>query len=84
VKRISESLGVTRSQLTVRLNPKTVSDRRLGVLDDTAVVEEIRTEVSELLSYGYRGVWGLLCRRRETQSQARINVKRVYRVMRDH
>ena len=84
VKLISESLGVARSQLTVRLKPKTVPGRRRRVLDDAALVEEIQAEVSELPSYGYRRVWGLLRRRRETQSQAPINVKRVYRVMRDH
>ncbi|HIH0034250.1 TPA: IS3 family transposase [Staphylococcus aureus] len=84
VKLISESLGVARSQLTVRLSSATQPDRRRRVLDDTALVEEIRTEVSELPSYGYRRVWGLLRRRREQQSQAPINVKRVYRVMRDH
>ena len=54
------------------------------MLDDAALVEEIQAEVSELPSYGYRRVWGLLRRRREQQSQAPINVKRVYRVMRDH
>ncbi|QLG96646.1 IS3 family transposase (plasmid) [Pseudomonas yamanorum] len=84
VKLISESLGVARSQLTVRINATATPDRRRRVLDDTALVEEIRNEVSELPSYGYRRVWGLLRRRRETQSQSPINVKRVYRVMRDH
>lgn len=34
--------------------------------------------------YGYRRGWGLLRRARETQSLPAINVKRVYRVMRDH
>lgn len=84
MKLISESLGVARSHLTVRLNATAVPDRCRRVLDDTALVEEIRTEVSALPSYGYRRVWGLLHRRRETQSQARIKVKRAYRVMRDH
>ncbi|VVN47809.1 hypothetical protein PS655_06014 [Pseudomonas fluorescens] len=84
MKLISESLGVARSQLTVRLNPTAAPDRRRRVLDDTALVEEIRTEVSELPSYGYRWVWGLLRHRRETQSLAPINVKKAYRVMRDH
>ena len=84
MKLISESLGVARSQLTARLNPKTVPGRRRCVLDDAALVKEIQSEVSELPSYGYRRVWGLLRRRREKQSQAPINVKRVYRVMRDH
>jgi putative transposase len=84
VKLISESLGVARSQLTVRLNPNAQVERRRPALDDAALVAEIQAEVSELPSYGYRRVWGLLRRRREKQSQAPINVKRVYRVMRDH
>jgi len=84
VKLISESLGVARSQLTARLNPAVLPDRRRRVLDDGALVGEIQAEVSELPSYGYRRVWELLRRRRETQRQAPINVKRVYRVMRDH
>lgn len=84
MKLISESLGVARSQLTVRLNPAARPKRRRPALDDAALVTEIQAEVSELPSYGYRRVWGVLRRRREKQSQAPINVKRVYRVMRDH
>ncbi len=78
VKLISESLGVVCSQLTVRLNPAAQIERRRRVLDDTALVNEIRTEVSELPSYGYRRVWDLLRHRREAQSQAPVNVKRDY------
>jgi putative transposase len=85
VKLISESLGVARSQLTVRIkqsmSPKI---RRSRPVSDVELVAEIQQQVSELPSYGYRRVWGLLRRRREKQSQAPINVKRVYRVMRDH
>jgi putative transposase len=58
VKLISESLGVARSQLTVRLKPAALSGRRRRVLGDAALVAEIRAEVSELPSYGYRRVWG--------------------------
>lgn len=53
-------------------------------MNDTELVAEIKEQVSELPSYGYRRVWGLLRREREVQSLAPINVKRVYRVMRDH
>ena len=84
VKLISESLGVARSQLMVRLNPAARPERRRPALDDAALVKEIQAEVSELPSYGYRRVWGLLRRQREKQSLAPINVKRVYRVMSDH
>lgn len=44
---------------------------------------EIQQQVSELPSYGYRRVWGLLRRARETQLLTAVNV-RVYRVMHDH
>ncbi|WP_373369362.1 IS3 family transposase [Pseudomonas chlororaphis] len=85
VKLVSECLGVARSQLTVRIkqsvSPKV---RRSRPVDDAALVVEIQQQVSELPSYGYRRVWGLLRRARETQSLPAINVKRVYRVMRDH
>ncbi|MCO5367805.1 IS3 family transposase [Pseudomonas alliivorans] len=85
VKLVSECLGVSRSQLTVRIkqsvSPKV---RRRRLVNDTELVAEIKQQVSELPSYGYRRVWGLLRREREVQSLAPINVKRVYRVMRDH
>ncbi len=85
MKLVSECLGVARSQLTVRIkqsvSPKT---RRCRPVNDAELVAEIQQQVSELPSYGYRRVWGLLRRARETQLLPAINVKRVYRVMRDH
>ncbi len=85
MKLVSECLGVARSQLTVRLkqsvSPKV---RRCRLVNDTELVAEIRQQVSELPSYGYCRGWGLLRRERETQLRPTINVKRVYRVMRDH
>ncbi|WP_248769692.1 IS3 family transposase [Pseudomonas sp. MWU12-2345] len=85
VKLVSECLGVSRSQLTVR-SKQSISPvaRRRRLVNDTELVAEIKQQVSELPSYGYRRVWGLLRRERETQSLPPINVKRVYRVMRDH
>nr|WP_100846987.1 IS3 family transposase [Pseudomonas baetica] len=85
VKLVSECLGVARSQLTVRIkqsvSPKT---RRSRPVNDAELVAEIQQQVSDLPSYGYRRVWGLLRRARETQLLPAINVKRGYRVMRDH
>ncbi|MHA6128990.1 IS3 family transposase [Pseudomonas sp. G5(2012)] len=85
VKLVSECLGVARSQLTVRIK-QSVSPkiRRSRPVNDAELVAEIQQQVSELPSYGYRRVWGLLRRARETQLLPAINVKRVYRVMRDH
>ncbi|CAI8981306.1 IS2 element protein [Pseudomonas zeae] len=85
MKLVSECLGVARSQLTVRIkqsvSPKV---RRSRPVNDAELVVEIQQQVSELPSYGYRRAWGLLRRARETKSLPAINVKRVYRVMRDH
>ena len=85
MKLVSECLGVSRSQLTVRIkqsvSPKV---RRVRLVNDTELIAEIKQQVSELPSYGYRRVWGLLRRERETRSLPPINVKRIYRVMRDH
>ncbi|MGS0542479.1 IS3 family transposase [Pseudomonas parakoreensis] len=85
VKLVSECLGVARSQLTVRIKQSvSLKVRRRRPADDADLVVEIQQQISELPSYGYRRVWGLLRRARETQSLPAINVKRVYRVMRDH
>lgn len=86
VKAVSESLGVARSQLTARLNQYTsVSPPRpRRTFNDAALIEQIEQVVGELPSYGYRRVWGLLRRQHEQQALPPVNVKRVYRVMRDH
>ncbi len=85
MKLVSKCLGVARSQLTVRLKHLTSPTvRRSRPVNDLELVAEIQQHVSELPSYGYRRVWGLLRRAREAQHLPAINVKRVYRVMRDH
>nr|WP_312483368.1 IS3 family transposase [Pseudomonas sp.] len=85
VKLVSESLGVSRSQLTVRLKQGTQPKaRRARHSDDTTVVAEIREYLGDLPTYGYRRMWGLLRRSREQLALPAINVKRVYRVMRDN
>ncbi|WP_439899243.1 IS3 family transposase [Pseudomonas gingeri] len=85
VKLVSECLGVARSQLTVRIKQSvSTKTRRSRPVNDAELVVEIQQQVSELPSYGYRRVWGLLRRAREKRSLPAINVKRVYRVMRDH
>lgn len=85
VKLVSECLGVARSQLTVRIKQSVLPKaRRSKPVNDAELVVEIQHQISELPSYGYRRVWGLLRRARETQLLPAINVKRVYRVMRDH
>ena len=82
MKLVSESLGVSRSQLTARIKQANEGKgaRHRRIPDDTALVERIKASISDLPSYGYRRVWALLRR----QAEPAVNVKRVYRVMRDH
>ncbi|GGE53722.1 hypothetical protein GCM10007421_30190 [Halopseudomonas oceani] len=79
MKVVSESLGVARSQLTARLKQPVPGSqpRRRRMLNDTALVEQIKRAVGALPSYGYRRVWGLLRRQHEQQAQPPVNVKRV-------
>lgn len=86
MKAVSESLSVARSQLTARLKQPApgTQPRRRRTFNDSALVEQIKQVVGALPSYGYRRVWGRLRRQHEQQALPPVNVKRVYRVMRDH
>ncbi|HEC1605860.1 TPA: IS3 family transposase [Pseudomonas aeruginosa] len=86
MKAVSESLDVAHSQVTARLKQPAPGSqsRRRRALNDAALVEQIKQAIGALPSYGYRRVWGLLRRQHEEQAQSPVNVKRVYRVMRDH
>ncbi|MCC8397344.1 IS3 family transposase [Paraburkholderia sp. MMS20-SJTR3] len=86
VKQVCDVLGVARSNVTARLaRPADWQDGRSArKTDDAGLVEEIRLTVTDLPSYGYRRVWGMLRRQREGRGIASVNAKRVYRVMRVH
>ncbi|NIF51262.1 IS3 family transposase [Burkholderia sp. Ax-1724] len=86
VKRVCDVLGVARSNVAARLaRPDDWQDGRSArQTDDAGLVEEIRLTVTDLPSYGYRRVWGMLRRERERRGIAPVNAKRVYRVMRVH
>jgi len=78
VKPIAEALGVSRPHLSVtsRTAPKERGPYRKD--DDAALLQRIEPVVKERATYGYRRVTALL----NTQSgAARVNHKRVYRVM---
>lgn len=85
MKLLTECLGVARSQLTVLIKQSGLPKaRRRGPVGDAELVVEIQQQVSKLPSYEYRRVWGSLRRAFERQLQSPINVKRVYRVLRDY
>jgi len=87
MKAVSEVLGVARSNLHRRAHRAADwSDRRRHrrARDDQGLVDEIRLEIAGLPSYGYRRAWGLVNRRRDQDGRARVNHKRIYRVMREN
>ncbi len=49
--------------------------------DDDALLTELRQEIADLPSYGYRRACALVNRQRAGCGDARVNPKRVYRVM---
>lgn len=86
MKTVCEVLGVSRSNLAVKLKRPTewVDRRKMPDQDDASLVAELRELVADLPTYGYRRAWALLRRSRDALCQPRVNAKRVYRVMRCH
>ena len=86
MKTVCEVLGVSRSNLAVKSKRPAgwVDRRKMPAMDDAPLVAELRGLVAGLPTYGYRRAWALLRRSRDAQAQPRVNVKRVYRVMRAH
>ncbi len=83
MKPLAEALGVARSNLVEQLTPATRKRSRFGPRpDDEWLLPLIRAIVAERASYGYRRVTALLNRQFEAQGRARVNHKRIYRIMR--
>ncbi|AYR24479.1 IS3 family transposase [Herbaspirillum rubrisubalbicans] len=86
MKVVCDVLGVARSAVAVKRarSPEWRDGRSVRKVDDSGLLEEIELHVASLPSYGYRRIWALLRRSRESLGQACVNHKRVYRVMREH
>jgi putative transposase len=87
LKRVCHVLGVARSAAAVRRSrPPLWRDGRSHRLafDDQGLVAEICAAVEHLPTYGYRRAWAIVRRRRADCGAPAVNLKRVYRVMRDH
>lgn len=87
MKAVCEALGVARSNVHARTNrPEDWQDRRRGRTPsrDEALAAELRQEIAELPSYGYRRAGALVNRTRRINGRPGVNHKRVYRVMREH
>lgn len=87
MKAVCEALGVARSHVHAKARRDwSWQDRRRQPRpsEDAQLVEQLRSEIQDLPSYGYRRAGALVNRRREAHGQPRVNAKRVYRVMRDN
>lgn len=84
MKRVTETLGLSRSNIAERVKgvrPKRGPQTRDGDLELTA---DIRRLVDARPSYGYRRIAALLKRKRRADGMAPVNAKRVYRLMKKH
>ena len=88
MKAVSLALGLARSNI-YRLQVRSESwvdsrRRRTAPASDATLLDEIRAQIAELPTYGYRRACALVNRHRANTGAARVNAKRVYRVMADH
>ena len=85
MKRVAETMDVSRSRLNERL-AATSRPRppRYSKAEDDRLLPLIKDITDERLTYGYRRICALLNRRLQGEGFARVNHKRVYRIMKLH
>jgi transposase InsO family protein len=84
MKTVCRVLGVARSHVHDRHHrSEDWGDARRGrtPAGDAQLLAEIRQQIADLPSYGYRRACALVNRQRSAQGSPRVNPKRVYRVM---
>lgn len=84
MKAVADTLEVARSNLAARAARGRRTRPPYRKADDPELIAAIRALVDERATYGYRRITALLNREREAAGLARINPKRVYRLMRLH
>lgn len=88
IAQVSRTMGVSRAQLSLRVNRSADwQDRRCNRRDEEAdgeVLSRILGIISDMPSYGYRRVWGIMRRQLRDEGLPPVNAKRVYRVMSEH
>ena len=88
VKVVCEALGLARSNVQrLRARSGEWTDARTcrtSLTDDAVLLEEIKAQIAELPTYGYRRACALVNRHRAATGALRVNAKRVYRVMAGH
>jgi transposase InsO family protein len=81
VRRVAQTLGVSRSHLHERLRQGTKSRSAYHKSEDGQLLEPLRRLVDGRPTYGYRRIGALLNRERLQAGLARLNHKRIYRLM---
>lgn len=86
MKRVTETLGVSRAQVYDKMKDATlgVGKRRYRRREDEKYLALIRQITDERPTYGYRRVTAFINRKLRERSEPAINHKRVYRIMRIH
>lgn len=84
MKAVCRALGLARSHLhSLKSRPDSWCDGRKArtPAGDAQLLADIREQIAELPSYGYRRACALVNRQRARAGSTRVNPKRVYRVM---
>lgn len=84
MKTVCRALGLARSHIhDLRHRDEQWRDGRTGrtPAGDARLLDELREQIAELPSYGYRRACALVNRQRAQEGAARVNPKRAYRVM---
>lgn len=84
MKPVCEALGLARSNVHARKSRSAawVDGRTQRTpRGDAQLLADIRAQITELPSYGYRRASALVNRQRASMGASRVNCKRVYRVM---
>jgi putative transposase len=81
VKTVSDTLEIARSNLVERVEQKAARRVAYAKADDEWLLPKVRALLAERASYGYRRITSLLNRGLAAEGKARVNHKRIYRLM---
>ena len=79
---LCKTLSVSRSNVIAKIDALPAKRRGRPPLPDPDLVEQIKSTIGDLPTYGYRRVHAILRRRALALGATWPNAKRVYRVMR--